>query len=822
MSLNHFKTQLASLQKSLLSSQVSLAAKEEEASDMRKQLQLEMASALEAKEKEHNELMEKERENHLQHVNRLSEQFLDQQEQRQLDEGELEATRIKQLKMTLEEMHEKEKENMLLSAQKEKEMMREEFEREKAQLEASFTEMTEKSRKQLEAVANEQIKQYHNQYVAAHSSLSKEKEEIEKKLTESLKECMELRGTVSALERERNDSVDLEKMLHNWKEKASGLESRLQQESVDHTEMLLAKDDTIKQLEKEYERETSSHNEDIKRLGREKEELRERLEESVAQLETRLREKEKSFQEEKEIMAARHEEIVKQLEEEHSTQISHLEAEKSTEVSQLEESISESTDKSQASLDFAVKHMNELQTQLNAYRNQETSYKSQLERLEQEKTQEMERLREEHMRILAQLQEERSQSENEKDLKINDLTSSLDQLHTEKGELEESLSSIKAKVAQDETDHTTTVAKLRQSHSEEIADIKNTLNASHNEELERMRRTLQTEKGTELEQLKQKNKTDLETLKNSLSSTSQEELATTKMKIMELETKCQQLEREYQDSRVLQERLHNTEKDLKSSRVSLSLIESELREKEVTLGSEINSLKANAAQLEVEINELKSANEKLKENYDGVVQEKEDEIATQTCRVSSLQLKLNELTQELEGERNAHTNNESDKLVKVHAQLAEAKERCDLLKEEWSAEEATLQGKLQDKERALTNERENWKEKEKEHKKKATKLKKDLETKSTKLQEMETLVEELKSALTAANKEVESTQDTIRELTASNGVLGQTNNTLEVRIREYQDQLDNLRTQLQEKLVRILVFVYVSRCICMSLCICIS
>ena len=187
---------------------------------------------------------------HAEHIVRLTAQLSTELNEGKVpeDETEREAERMKQLKETLVRVHEQEKETMSLSHQREKELLKKENEKEKQLLVSQYQAAMEANKRQLETLANEQIKQLHAQYVAVHAALEQQRNELEKEVQESGNKIISLERTKQEMTEEmrrlheshhheiqemKHESQDLKSRLHDWKNKASSLEARIHQSGVD-------------------------------------------------------------------------------------------------------------------------------------------------------------------------------------------------------------------------------------------------------------------------------------------------------------------------------------------------------------------------------------------------------------------------------------------------------------------------------------------------------------------------------------------------------------------------------------------------------------
>lgn len=346
------------------------------------------------------------------------------------DSDELEAERLKMIKEKLKELHANEKQQIIS-----------EHTREKEQLQARFQKQFEDYRVQVETTANAKIKDMYDKFVEAHKAVEAEKNTLQvtvgklqdevgqshseinrvqqeqSSLEQQYRDVMELHSAEIKLE--RSNSVNLERKLNDWSEKAAKLEAELarsgSQSSQEADKALKEDSEALSRLSAEFESKVNS------------------LQLLVEEYQTKLRESETRHQQD--LLAcedhARDEYAVKlqETEEEHEQQIQELEAkymeqfdslksEHASQVDLLETSVSEfQTEK--GSLEVAEEHMMSLREQLNKYRNQEKNFESRLadlsqqhqrdicvhrKQLEAEKSADVEQVREELLYRIADLE----------------------------------------------------------------------------------------------------------------------------------------------------------------------------------------------------------------------------------------------------------------------------------------------------------------------------------------------------------------------------------------------------------------------------------
>ena len=837
-SASHYKNEVGVLQRKLISNEEALQNKQKEIDELKLTHNSELIKLRQEQEMTISKEIEAEREKHLQHVTRLTKQLEEATPAPLLviDNDEREAERVKQLKIKLQEMHEKEKESILLSHQKEKDILREEFEKQKEQLTANFQQAMDNNKKQLESLANEQIKQIHSQYVAAHSQVIEEKQKIENTLLDLRTHCNQLTNQIVSLEKDKdeisqqleklkethhrqledaqNNSLNLEKRLHDWKNKADDLEKRLEHTT---SQIVLEKEDALQQLQEDYESKLADQMDVITNLQgklREKERSLDRASSEHKQEMEKLCGTLEELEKKCHSIDESHKREIENLNEQHQIELNKLNSEHSSQVSLLEESITE-TASSQASLELAKLHMDELRQQLNAYRNQE---RSTIETF-QEHTSSVERLTKENE---MKLEEPCNETMKSASGKISDLENSLKQAREEKEGLkknfeEDLLIQLKLQETQFKDEYEKKMADLQQSHKEEMIKMSSTLTAKHNKEIEEERNKILLEKECEIAIIKEECKRSVQDLKESLSTSSvdQEALASAKLRVVELEQKVQEYEMNYSDTRQLQEQLHKCQTKLNSSQVSCSLVESELRqEREVhdKTRQEIEKLKQELFEAISQADTMKEENNVMKKSYEASLQTKEDEIATFLSQNQSLQSHVKVLSQELKEERSKKPLEEDkQKLLEVRTQLEQAKNKYSALVNEWSDKEKSLQEKLQNREKLLNDRELQWNNESEQYSKEIKKLQDELSQTSTTLNETTTKLESANQELVSSKQKFELDKDMlnmkIKDISDSCEELTREKASIESRLNEsldlnesLQEAVNELQKQLKERM----------------------
>ena len=713
---NHaHQNEVTALRMSLVAMETTLHNREKEIDELKLCHSNEMDNLLLEQEKTRDQLLRDQSIRFTGEINKMKEQLTDHTPS--LDEGEREAERMQQLKVALKRIHEDDIEKIHLAHQQEKQLQSEEFDKRHKQLQLTCDERIDSNKKQLEKLANDQIKDIHAQFMTSYNQLMKQKCEADERnkhlqTTQSniQEEHARMREERALMEKkvkelEENHSVevdaikeassDLERRLKEWKEQASGLQSRIDHQEQQPLERVRLLEEKLREKEQEISAITGDTTTDdlVSRL-------KQQLVEERELHKTRLAEAEALY---------------------HST-LTELESQHTEEVGVLEESLTESS-KSQASLEFAEAHMKELQQQLNAYRNQEMNHKTAMEQSELEHTEALERIREvgvakcnevttSYQSQLEQLKEtvaELKSCVREKEAELEDRLATAIKENTEQctATVTSHLTTQhEGEMERVKSHHTTITDQLRVEHAKELSSA-----------LQALQERLEKEREEQIQQLHSKHKT---TLRASLDTTADESI---KMAAVQSEETLKELRR-------LQETNQKLETELRAKEVDLSISVSELHAEQTAHTTTRHSLEDSTAQyqqVQGEVEQLQTTLATLREEsgrrLEESLQQKEDEIATRHAHLTSHQKRITELTEELAQERKiseslkleveAMTQNSDTALAsnnveldRVQSQLAEAKERCGSLVKEWEAKEedqARLRGELNNTQETLAN-----------------------------------------------------------------------------------------------------------------------
>lgn len=693
------------LETSLVAMETTLGNREKEIAELKSQHVLEIDTLLVQQEKIRDELLKEQAMKFAKEINEMKEKMSTLQD----NEDEMEAMRIRDMKNKLKQIHEQELERVQLTHQQEKAVLIQEYERKTEQVKTECEQRLESNKVRLEEIANDQIKDIHTQFMSSYNELMVQKtaaDEENRKMNERLQQAEEslaraaeekraLCDKVKELEDShtmevdaaRNTSLELEKRLQKWKEKASHLQQR-----IEETEEHMNNTDTLKHQLQLMEDQHTTNTETI-----------DKLETTIMELKTQLNEEKLSF-----------ESKLLEVEEAHRSTLSQMETEHSE---QLESSITESSTQAAASLEFAEVHMKELQQQLNAYRNQEMSHKMALEKAQQDQAREVER-----MRVLGEEQceqlREQHKVEMEEKRKVMDqleqrLKSQEDKMADQQVQMKTALEQTVEKVRIEHGEH------LKKEHQQEIDDLK----THHNQQmamLEQAKQQLEADKQNEIEHLQQQNKIIVQQVKE-LEERNEQQNKSHDSVVMSSDERMKEV-------RTLQEKLHKLETEFRAKEVQLSLTESELTNEQQKHSKTKESLEQSTKKCDDVITAMKGLKRELEEEretsmkrFEEMLQVKEDEVATHQSRLVSSQLRIGELTDELAEERRVSeslrnditvmTNQQhgNDELERVHDELKQAKERCDTLVEEWKKKESNterLKMELSSVQDSLTNQNE--------------------------------------------------------------------------------------------------------------------
>lgn len=833
----HYKTELALLQETLLKTEEELQSREKEMDELKSTHSIELKQLLHQQEKVREALLTEQNDKHLAHIKRLTQELSVQHSPPQ-DDTEKEAERIKQLKNKLSELHEKEKEDILLAHQKEKTLLQNEHESQKQDLITSYQQSMESNRQQLEALANEQIKQLHNQYITSLTTINEQKHVIETDLVKMREQNQNFSEQIAVLEREKqnaekqilqlqenhsrqlqavkDDSHDLEKRLQDWKTKAASLESRLQQSSAIQTENLQSLQETEERIHTQYKQKMSTQQDEIQSLKEKLEQAELSREEYTGHYEKLVHEKSaliEDLQNELKTTTELHNTTIKEMKDKYLTELQNLEAEHSNQVSVLENSISEKSS-SQASLEFAEAHMSKLQQELNAYRNQESDHKTALELLHKEHQEAVENLvsqREERIKTLTKDHEiSVSQLQNE----ITSLQAKVVQVEEEKRILEQTLNQnlqdleVKLKV-----DHEKNMDVVKENHAHTLQKMKTDLETHYQqllyEEIDKIKTQVSIEKEAELQQARANNVRTLQELKESLTATGDQALTDAQTRIINLEQKLDEAESDIRMTRQLQEQCQKYETELKASQVHRSLAESGLQEEQrchLQTQKQLEEIEKKVFDLESTLSETKEKQEQEKSEFEAVCQRKEDELASLSSRNQTLQSRVAELTQELEQERltsqlrqeNAETVKLSE-LSTVHSKLEDAKQKYSSLLQEWSEKEKGLQEKLQTTEEKLSYRENEWSQQSLEQSTQLVQLEQQLNEQSIQLTSIKEELQQRNAEIEEMKQQNGDMRNQLQVLTDAHSKLKEENVNINDQLRQSLNLVEQLQEELKEK-----------------------
>lgn len=827
MMADHYQSQLSQAESALQSREREI-----------KQLGLSHAAELDRIARQQAQLREEERrekdQKHAAHIARLTEQLSRQENMAgnfvQEDE-EREAGRIRQIKEKLKEMHEEEKERLLVSHQQEKQMLFQEHERQKELMRIECQRTLEENQCKLEELANQQVAQLHAQYVAAHKLVTDKNESLEVELSSIQNQLADLRVATQRLEQEKKvaeerlnelcrshsleiqsikqDSSDLEQRLLDWRNKADNLKTRLEQSSQEEVQ-----EEYVRQLESQQATIQTLENQ-IKRLNADHAQSMERREESIKTVySAQLKSKQSTIEElENQLRAAEqeHTQNLAELRKQHQVELTEVRSQHSNEISLLEESMTEQSS-SKASLEFAEAHMKEMQQQLNAYRNQETNHRTEMEANKKEHLRKMEELRESldlyHSRQLDDSQQKHTTALQLLHKQVFDLQSQLEVQEASHGQVVETeLETLQSTMRTDweqrlkevELAHTQAEDEMRQNHQMELLETKEELQHQLQVEIEALQDRLCAEKAREVEELRAENQAALTRLKDSFAATGEEALTEAQKRVVDLEEQLRDIENTAKESRKLQELYQKLQTELTARKVDLSITQSTLNEEKKTL----EDSRAKVQELSDMISQLQQSEQSLKEELDGqgkhlgqLLQDKEDELATLEAHNQTLQAQVLDLTSELEEERERvkhdmlNSQREASELSEqqlseiqsVHVQLESAKRKYSNLMDEWTKKEqdaVTLQSKLASTKENLSACESRWSAKYA-----------DLVSQSSRdIQSLKQQLAEESSSLTDTSQVLQQAREQVSSLENQNGQQKATIAELSDRTRALSDEL---------------------------------
>lgn len=753
---SQYQNEITTLKSTLVAMETTLQKREQELKDINTVHSLEIERVFQKQEEIRNALLKEQNDKLSSEIAHLREQLASHDNP--IDETEREAQRIRDLKEKMKQLNEQEKESIQLAHQKEKQMLIEEHEKKQRDLAVSYQQRMEDNKKQLEQLANDQIKQLHSQFVTAHTTLNNQKIALETELKQHQENTQALEEKVATLEKMKQNaerellrlqeshsselhsmkqsSIDLERRLNEWKEKASNLEVRIDHssqgdgqhisnESVSdiraaYESDLQAKEKSLEDIQEELKRREVQYTDAMTSSQRRYEEMLSSRDKLIKELEKRV-----------ETINEQHQQEIFEIQQKHESDLDEIEAKHSSQVSLLEESKSE-TSMSQASLEFAEAHMKELQQQLNAYRNQETSHKAALEALEKQhiydlqqlqrdlsnKDEHIEKIAIEHETDIDNLKKEVIELKCALETKETQYKKEMDDLAiTKEEDYKKSLEKLRVEI---DSKHSKEIESLIVTHTNELNSAETIAENQFTSRLNDIQVQLSEERQIEIQQIREENDKALQQLKTSLATTGEQALTDAKSRIIDLENKLRENEIALREMRTLQESCQKYQTELRSCQVDLSLCQSEQRKERQQmekLNMELEDWKAKCLENESLLDDCKKTHclevQELKKQFHSTLQVKEDEIATHHSHVKSYQSRITELTEELAQEReimgalkievqkSSHLIDESvskaTELNNVRVQLEEAKQRCSSLMNEWKdkeSERSVLQDKL--------------------------------------------------------------------------------------------------------------------------------
>lgn len=459
------------------------------------------AMALSEHEKMHAEMLSERDRRHLERIAEITTENQSQFAVAERDSDELEAERLKMIKEKMRELHANEKRQIIS-----------EHAREKEQLQATYQKQFEDYRLQVETTANAKIKDMYDKFVEAHKAVEEEKNalkvavgKLKDEVTLSQSEVGRVRWEKASLEEqyrsvleshsaeiqlERKNSINLERKLADWSERAVKLETELaRSESQSFREADKARSEeseAVSRIRTKFESEVGSLQSLVEEYktklleseARRQQELLAREAQAQDECTAKLRQSELEHQKQLEELEARYEDQFDSLKSEHTSQVDLLEAS----VSEFE------TEK--GSLEVAEEHMISLRDQLNKYRNQEKSFESRLLDLSQQ--------HEDDISVL------RKQLEAEKSAEVEQVRGDL--LYRI-ADLESVVSSLSEASGSDDV-----IQNMQRQHQQELAESVADLNAKGDAALLELRASLEAAYRLELDKLTRQHADERESL----------------------------------------------------------------------------------------------------------------------------------------------------------------------------------------------------------------------------------------------------------------------------------------------------------------------
>ena len=484
-----YQDQIVNLQHSLVENQRSHQLLERQLTELRNRHGSEMESVRRQQEVARVSALKERDRKHSEHILRLTAELSAQQEfvDGGKDSAEQEAERIQLIKVSMKEMHEKEKAQLIEAHEEEKRRLAEEHQ-----------EKLVSHTQQMEQLANSKIQEVHGQIMSAYQTLAEQKSVAESELGRVRDELQQTSSRLAVFRQEKEqleeenrrllethsaeveemntNARNLEERVNSWKEKAASLEThlRLSGETEEH----------LQQLREDYEAKlqglTAQFGEQVARLESDAKRQRERNETLVQQLQSA-----------EEDARVRYQEELETLQSEHGSQ-----------VELLEKSMSEALG-DKASLEAAEEHMSSLQKQLKAYRMQESDMNARMTRLREEQAEVLELLKRRH---------EKEKEEELESLRGN-FVSQIEELQRE-------LQEERERAGEDTSNDA--LQELRSTHREELQRLQSTLQQTQAEALDNLQAQLLKYHKTNMEHLKQQHESEVQQVKSEFESASEQ------------------------------------------------------------------------------------------------------------------------------------------------------------------------------------------------------------------------------------------------------------------------------------------------------------
>ena len=651
-----YQAQVASLQQSLMQSEHSLQVLERQLAEARNGHSSEVETTVRQQEAIRESALQERDQKHAAHILRLTAELSAQQEftdsgSRDLDEQE--AERIQMIKQGMKDMHEREKAQMV-----------KEHEAEKSRLADDFRKQMEDHTRQMEQVANTKIQELHAQFMSAHQGMLEQKNAAESQTEQWMARLQQVSTQLESLAEEkrsveeqyrtlldshsveveemRTNARNLEEWMNTWKEKAAGLESRLEltgkvQESSVQQEQYEAR---LKSVEKQYTERLAS------------------LELVVAQ----QREENASLQEQMQ-------RAVEEAQLLHQEDMDELRSQHGSEVKLMEQSITEaSCDK--GSLEAAEEHMSSLQKQLKGYRMQESDMNSKTTKLQEEQA------------VVVELLKERYEREKREELETvrTQFTSQVEALQTEISTLRGSLETAQSGAQISETE---SLRQMQSKHERELLEAQTALHESHEQALAHLRSGLEDAHSKRIEALKQRQEHELEQLRSIL-----EREWSAKLEAARVDVRSEMEEARDVEIEELQIKHSKAMKQLQ-----LSLAEQE--------GAALSEANSRIVSLESELSNLRSEETEWLELRKDIMSQLElsqreiDEGRARLAHASATETQLREQCQRNES-RIQSIEADCDIAQSARAQMQQSLEHTQAQVEEWKAKAEELRGEIGD------------------------------------------------------------------------------------------------------------------------------